>query len=305
MLLGIEVGGTKLQLGVASHGGAPIEEMARLPIDPSRGAEGILRQIASAGGQLVEKWDVTSLGVGFGGPVDRRRGIVTKSHQVAGWEGFDLGAWCLTHLGRPATIGNDCDVAALAEALYGAGRGAERVFFVTVGTGVGGGFVTEGQLQGVGRPAIAEIGHLRPGIECRSEDETVESRASGWGIETEAARCGRWGERPTARAVAQAAAEGNRMALEIMHRATETLGWAVAQVITILAPQLVVIGGGVSQAGEKLFFEPLRLQAARYVFPPLSGSYRIVPAALGEDVVVHGAIALAEQARQSRDGDGS
>jgi glucokinase len=98
----------------------------------------------------------------------------------------------------------------------------------------------------------------------------------------------------TAKMVAQAAADGNEIAREVLNHATQALGWAIAQVITLLAPGVVVVGGGVSLSGEQ-FFAPLREQAARYVFPPLAGSYEIAPARLGELVVVHGALALAAE----------
>ena len=94
----------------------------------------------------------------------------------------------------------------------------------------------------------------------------------------------------------QAAAEGNELAREVLGHAHEALGWAIAQTITLLAPEVVVVGGGVSLAGEQLFFAPLRKQVERYVFPPLAESYEIRPAELGELVVVQGALALAAAA---------
>ena len=100
----------------------------------------------------------------------------------------------------------------------------------------------------------------------------------------------------TAKDVALAALEGNRIAQEAMDAAVKTLGWAIAQVITIVAPEIVVVGGGVSLAGEELFFRPLRDYVEQYSFGPLRGSCEIVPAALGEEVVVHGAIAAAADA---------
>jgi glucokinase len=103
----------------------------------------------------------------------------------------------------------------------------------------------------------------------------------------------------TAKLVAQAAGEGNAIACEVLDHAVQALGWAIAQVITITAPEVVVVGGGVSLIGEPLFFAPLRTEVARYVFPPLAGSYRLVPAGLGELAVVHGAIALASAATRS------
>ena len=93
--------------------------------------------------------------------------------------------------------------------------------------------------------------------------------------------------------IAQAGTNGNRIALAALHQAHVALGWGIAQMVTLLSPHVVVIGGGVSLMGEELFFEPLRRQVRRFVFPPLADSVRLVPAELDEEVVVHGAIALA------------
>ncbi len=98
--------------------------------------------------------------------------------------------------------------------------------------------------------------------------------------------------------VAQAASEGNEVARDVLARACQALGWAVAQAITLVSPEVVVVGGGVSLAGETLFFAPLREQVDRYVFPPLLGKFRIAPAELGERVVVHGALAAAAASRR-------
>ena len=338
MFLGIEIGGTKLQLGVG-NGRGELAAVARCDVDPARGAAGILEQIEREGAALLRKQTIERIGIGFGGPCDSAAGVCTKSHQVAGWDGFPLVRWCRDTLGKPAVIGNDCDVAALAEARYGAGRGAGSVFYVTVGTGIGGGLVIVGKLHGAGRPAAAEIGHLRPGLPAESAEMTVESLASGPAIaaatiaritgqvsrpleairgnlehpsaselaqrmtdidDTEQEyindllnRCGDDADRLTAKLIAESAAEGNEIARSVLEHACLALGWGIAQAITLVAPEVVVIGGGVSLIGESFFFAPVRAAVSRYVFPSLANSYKIVPAALGELVVVHGAIALA------------
>lgn len=337
MFLGIEIGGTKLQLGVGQADGQ-LAALERLDVVPSDGAEGILRAIAETGPALIQRYQARRVGIGFGGPVDRDTGCVTTSHQIVGWDSFPLRSWCEQKLGIPVVLGNDCDSAALGEALFGAGQGSRRVFFVTVGTGIGGGFVVDGEIDGTERAAIAEIGHLRPGPNHRRADETVESVSSGWGIaalarqrvegwiaqslpglppqapkqspaeirqhlqslaemdrEFEAElllRCDGDLDGLTAKMIGQAAEEGNEVARQVVMHAVETLGWAIAQVVTLLAPQVVVVGGGVSLLGNSLFLEPLRRAAEAFVFPPLIGTYRIAPAALGEEVVVHGALAL-------------
>jgi glucokinase len=339
MYLGIEIGGTKLQLGVGDGQRAEFVDFVRADIVAEEGASAILRQIAELGRPLVKKHGVTRAGFGFGGPVDSAQGRVIKSHQVTGWENFHLAEWTQEELGVPAFLGNDCDAATLAEAFYGAGQGRQSVFFLTVGTGVGGGFVSHGRLHGQGRPAACEIGHLRPGLQAVDADQTVESLASGWGIAAAAQarldgevagggtswmrrepgenrvqlqrrladatesdarsiadllnRCDGQPSQLTARAVAEAAAAGNVLAQRVLAHSLDVLGWAIAQAITLLAPEVVVVGGGVSLMGETQFFTPLRAAVARFVFPPLRDSYTILPAALGESVVVHGAVWLA------------
>lgn len=343
MFLGIEIGGTKLQVGAGEGKAAELVALERADVNAARGAAGILEQIERAAAGVMQRMKIERIGIGFGGPVDARAGKAIKSHQVAGWDDFPLAAWCEARFGIPAVIGNDCDAAALAEAKFGAGRGAGSMFYVTVGTGVGGGFYADGRLFGGGRPAIAEIGHLRPGLHADSPEATVESLASGSGIAAAARariegdvsrsiqdwqrrgrqrrtvgfaqqiavadevddefkrdlldRAGGDLERITAKIVAQAATEGNELAAEVLDHGVRVLGWAVAQMITLLAPEKIVVGGGVSLIGEELFFEPLREYVDRYVFPPLADSFSIVPAALGDEVVVHGAVALAAGGR--------
>jgi glucokinase len=321
--LGIEIGGTKLQLGVGHGQGAELATLVRRDIDAARGATGILEQIEAETLRLLQRYEISRVGIGFGGPVDAAAGRAIISHQVAGWENFALADWCHNRLRLPAVVGNDCDVAALAEAQYGAGRDRQSVFYVTVGTGIGGGFVTGGALHGIGRPAVAEIGHLRPGPLAEDPSETVESIASGMGIAERAMeivrgtqrgaandangddgsdqadcrdlieRAGGHIETLTGKQVGHAAVAGNKVAVDVIHQASRVLGWAIAQTITLLAPEAVVIGGGVSLLGEDLFLNPVRESTKCFVFPPLVDSYQISPAALGELVVVHGAIALA------------
>ncbi|MFT7642174.1 MAG: glucokinase, partial [Pirellulaceae bacterium] len=172
-ILGIEIGGTKLQLGVGNSSSDSID-LERRDIVADGGAIGILEQIESCGRVLLQRNDVARIGVGFGGPVNPETGRTVTSHQISGWDDFPLTEWLQRTFDKPVVLGNDCDCAALAEAVYGAGQGSSRVFFLTVGTGVGGGFVIDGQLQGQGRPAIAEIGHLRPGLHAENSETTVE-----------------------------------------------------------------------------------------------------------------------------------
>ena len=319
MYLGIEIGGTKLQVGVAAGDGPPLTVLERISADPSGGARGILAQIEQIARPLRERFALKAVGIGFGGPVNAAAGRTIKSHQVDGWDDFPLVDWCQERLGLPGVLGNDSDLAGLAEALFGAGRGHKIVVYSNVGSGIGGAVVIDGQLHTGSTGVASEIGHLRPGPQAKCPEQTVESLASGWGIANTArtklqqiaasesadvadllARCDGLPERITTAMIAQAATEGNSLAHDVFAGAVRVYGWALAQVITLLAPSVIVIGGGVPLAGEALFFGPLREQVRRYTFPPLRDACQIVPAGLGEEVVVHGALALA--ARQSLNG---
>lgn len=342
MFLGIEIGGTKLQLGVGQGEGPPLVALERRRIDPAQGPAGILDQIIDAASPLIKRHGVRGAGFGFGGPIDAQAGRIVKSHQVAGWDDFPLADWCREKLGIPAVLINDSDAAGLAEARFGAGRGQRVVFYSNVGSGIGGALVINGQLFTGGSGIASEIGHLRPGLAADGPDQTVEALASGWAISAAAQarvagpishrigplvsgsrrsrgpesirqrliereeaderavgdlleRCDAQVERLSTDLLAQAAKEGNELARDVFRGATQAYGWALAQMITLLAPNIVVLGGGVSLAGEELFLAPVRAEVDRYVFPPLRGTFTIVPAALDEEVVVHGALARATE----------
>jgi glucokinase len=206
-------------------------------------------------------------------------------------------------------------MAGLGEAHFGAGRSKKIILYSNVGTGIGGALVINGQVYTGCRGIASEVGHLRPSVTADRAETTVEAVASGLAI-AEAAEAdqrlaaeiqrqsGATTGRLSAKLVAEAAAAGDDAALSILHRAIETYGWAIAQAITLVSPEVVVIGGGVSLIGKALFFEPLRKEVQRYVFPPLRGTYEVTPAALGEEVVVHGALALARALAEYGSTDG-
>lgn len=308
--LGIEIGGTKLQLGLG-QGDGRIAALRRLTVEPARGASGIRDQIVQAFPTLLEaagidRSAIAAAGVGFGGPVDAQDGRIDRSFQIEGWEGFPLAEWIRRELRiRAASVHNDADTAGLAESRFGAGRGLDPLLYITVGSGIGGALILHDRIyRGAGRGA-AEIGHLlvptgEPGV----WDE-LERIASGWGIARagqtafDAGRfvpVGHDGARPiTGVDVAEAARRGIPEASAIVSRAQEALGFAIAQAVALVAPRRIVIGGGVSMSGED-WFRGVREAVDRLAFPPFRGSFDIVPAALGEEVVVHGALALARDA---------
>jgi glucokinase len=324
MYLGIEIGGTKLQLGLGAGDGKLLslgdeQFVVRQTVTPANGAAGIRKQIEDAIPELLErssiaKSAVRAVGIGFGGPFDDATQRTIKSHQIDGWDDFPLTEWVAKLLGVPAVVGNDADVAGLGEALFGAGRGLSPVFYVTVGTGIGGGLILNGEIyRAVGRGA-AEIGHLKvldwsragtpmmvalenvasgPAIGLRARELAEEGEAAGSlvleYVEGDAAKV-------TGELVGRAAKRKDAFARRVLREATDAISEAICQTIALLCPRRVVIGGGVSLLGDELFFDPIRAAVAERVFPPFARLTDIVPAALGEEVVVHGAVALAQRA---------
>ena len=325
LFVGIEIGGTKLQLGLGTGAAAEVLALERDTVRlPGQAAE-IQQQILAGCDRLLRRAgvkpdQVAGCGVGFGGPVETSTGTITKSHQVAGWEQFRFTDWLQGQTGWPIVLHNDADAAAFAEALFGAGRGYDPVLYVTIGSGIGGGLVVGGQVyRGQGAGAV-EIGHLRPGGVPRRvplAGTTVESIASGFGL-TERARqlvadptlsarvgaadatglralCGGDPTRLDTRLIAQGARAGDPLCGDLLADATDTLAWGLSQAIALLNPARIVLGGGVSLLGEETFFAPVRRAVGEQVFVPFRGLAEIVPAQLGEEMVVHGALALARQ----------
>jgi glucokinase len=320
-LLGIEIGGTKLQLG-AARDDEGLSVLERRDVEPARGAPAILDQIRDAYRSLLDRMSLSpgqlrGVGVGFGGPVDVARGRIQTSYQVPGWTGFPLGEWIAENLGAAAVaVQNDADTAGLAESRLGAGVGCSPLLYLTIGSGIGGALILDGQIyRGAGLGAV-EIGHIEVLDRSRTIPQVVqlEEIASGFGIANDARKeaieqlsQGRrdWivlreaqedPRRITAEIVARAAIDGDERAEAILGRARQAVAFALRQAIALLAPRRIILGGGVSLIGERHWFEPIRELVAAEVFPPFRGSYEIVPAALGEEVVVHGALALARDA---------
>lgn len=310
--IGIEIGGTKLQAAVVS---APGEILLRVaaPIDPTAGAAGLRDVLAGRLAELLAAWKTDprhepprAAGVGFGGPVDRERGIVAASFHVDGWNGFPLGAWLAERLGgMPAVLENDTNAAALAEATVGAGRGARRVFYTNSGSGIGGGFVVDGGLYHGRGPGEMELGHLR----LRPEGGILEDVASGWAIDRAAraeaathptgivALCAR-GAPASARDVSAAAAAGDAAACGILDAAARHYALALSHMTHLLNPDVVVLGGGVAEIGTAWRDRVARFLQG-YLMAPMQPGPDVRLAALGRDVVPVGAALVALRAQAS------
>lgn len=295
--VGIEIGGTKLQL-VAGRPGL-IQDRQRSAVDVKRGAVGIREQIEKVLPELVKKWDAQAVALGFGGPVDRCNGRIARSHQIEGWSGFEIRKW-LAELSRTEiVIDNDANMAALGEATLGVGKDNNPVYYVTLGSGVGGGLVVDGRIYHGSAPGEAEIGHLR----LDREGTIVEQRCSGWAVDR-AIR-----ERATgalrkmigdkvggeARHLAAALKVNDQSAREILEQTAETLAFALSHVLHLFHPQIIILGGGLSLVGE-----PLRAAVAKALdastMEVFRGTTRVQLAELGEDAVPMGCLVAAASA---------
>jgi glucokinase len=287
MFLGLEMGGTKLQL-VAGSARGEITRRWRHSVDREAGASGIREQITKWLPEAVAEWDPRAVGIGFGGPVDWRGGCIARSHQISGWSGVPLAEWA---------VDNDANVAALGEAHCGNGRGAGTVFYITLGSGVGGGLVVDGRIYHGARPGESEIGHLR----LDKSGTLVEERCSGWAVDRRVREAialhpgsplalsageARSGE---ARFLAAALEEGDAVAKAILSELADNL---------VMHPERVVIGGGLALMGE-----PLRSAVAEAMKAYLMEAFHPGPAVflagLREDAVPVGALLLAAEAARS------
>jgi glucokinase len=305
LYLGIEIGGTKLQLVLGGET-ARIGHRLRIEVEPAHGAAGIRQQIEHALPKLTTDRSVEAAAVGFGGPVDWNSGTICRSHQIEGWSGFDLRQWLQQLTGAPVLVDNDANVAALGEAKFGAGMGCNPVFYVTLGSGVGGGLVTDGSIYHGASPGEAEIGHIR----LDRKGTTIESRCSGWAMDgriIEAKRRAPHGLLSRlvgdaiggeARHLAKAVQQGDAAAEAILIQLADDLAFGLSHVVHLLHPQVIILGGGLAGVGE-----PLRAKVENSLRPHVMKAFRPGPkvalSALGEDAVPVGALVLAQRLSKS------
>jgi glucokinase len=297
--IAIEIGGTKLQICSGTEDGRVLERR-RFPVQPDAGAAGIRARIAETLPAMIGSWRPRAVGVGYGGPVERPTGRIVKSHHVPGWDGFPLGEWLAGMTDLPVIVDNDANVAALGEAILGAGRGCDPVFYVTAGSGVGGGLVCGGRLYHGSGAGEAEIGHLRIG----PAGGIVEDACSGWSLDRQvraaaaASPEGPLAERVRAdpgheaRHLAAAIAEGDPLATRILDGAARTLGLALSHVAHLVHPEIIVLGGGVSLSGEP-WRRAVAAHLRHFLMAALHPGPRVALSALREDAVPVGALALA------------
>ena len=298
MILGIEIGGTKLQLVLGDEAGK-ISERRRLHVDPAKGAAGIRSQIEKTVEELTQGRRILRVGVGFGGPVDWKTGRICVSHHVEGWSGFDMAGWLSGVAGAPVVVENDANVAALGEALRGAGVGYNPVFYVTLGSGVGGGLAVDGRVYHGAKPGEAEIGHVR----LDRNGTIVEDRCAGWAVDR---RIRELKEKEPesllgkltgqvvggeAKYLTPALQQGDLAAKRLLQEVTEDLAFGLSHVVHLFHPEIIILGGGLSKVGE-LFRAGVESNLQRFMMEAFLPGPKVVLAALGEDAVPVGALLL-------------
>ena len=318
-ILGIDIGGTKLAVGVADGDGRLLAD-ARRPSAAVDGPDAMIarvvemsREVVAAAGIRTEQ--VERIGIGCGGPLDPWRGVVRNALNNPGWIDVPIVAKVEAALGRPAFLDNDANAAALGEHRFGAGRGIENLVYLTVSTGVGGGVIAAGRLLQGENGNAAELGHISVDVDGRpchcGAVGCLETYCSGTAIAARARERLAGGDAPSvlrdvpsdqldAEAVARAAAGGDAVASEVWDETTHRLGAGIVSIIHAFNPRLVIVGGGVAQAGDQLL-EPVRRVVAERAMPWLREVVEVVPAALGDATGILGAVAVALDGPAARD----
>ncbi|MFL5673792.1 MAG: ROK family protein, partial [Chloroflexota bacterium] len=310
LVLALDIGGTKLAAGVVAADGRVLS-MATIPSRVEEGPDAMIarhldlaREMVRAAG--IELASVRAVGIACGGPLDPSTGVIQSPPNLPGWDDVPLVRTVAAALGRPTVVDNDATAGALAEWWFGAGRaGSIRdLVYLTISTGIGGGLILDGRVYRGAALNAGELGHLTVDYRGRlcgcGRRGCLEAYASGSSIARRAREALDAGEssslsdRPVVRAedVAEAAAAGDPLAVRIWDETTEILGSAVANILDIFDPELVVLGGGVTRAGPQLL-EPVRRIGLRDAMPPAARAADVVLSALGDELGVVSAASVA------------
>lgn len=310
ILLALDFGGTKHAAAIAVAGEAQWQayQRASAPVNSNREAD--LQVMRSLIKTVLNGASPAAVGVSFGGPVNFTTGTVRLSHHVPGWQNTPLQQLLEAEFGIPVRIDNDANAAALGEQRFGAGRGYNDLLYVTVSTGVGGGWILNGRPWRGFAGMAGEIGHIvvdpqGPLCLCGKRG-CVERLASGPYMAQQVREV--LLQQPdrdsilrslvnhdlnqlTAIHISQAAAQADPVAQAVLQRSAWALGVGIGNVANLINPQCFILGGGVTKAGG-LFWQTLRQTACETALPEVQ--FEIVPAALGDDAPLWGAIVLAE-----------
>lgn len=310
-LIGIEIGGTKLQIAIGDENGN-LYSVHRGKVEKGWQSTEILDWIIKRTEEMISETSSEEkplgIGIGFGGPVDSEKGAVLTSHQVAGWQGYPLKEKFEKEFSIPAIVANDANASGWAEYVCGAGKGTRNFFYMNIGSGIGGALIIDGKLydgQGFG---AGEVGHTYVPDwtrEVQGAFDKLENLCSGWNIEKRLRKPGYVPESSllfskaggniesyTCMLLAECAREGDSFAISELDRVSQSLSIAISNVITLFHPEKIALGGGVSLMGD-ILIDRIREKVEQIVFGPFKGKYEILPCALGEQVVLVGAILLA------------
>ncbi|MDB5085868.1 MAG: hypothetical protein JWN30_2754 [Bacilli bacterium] len=308
-VIGVDLGGTSIKVAAVSLTGS-IAAKDELATEADQGAAHVLGRIAGAAraAAAAAGWgweEIAGVGVGMPAFLDFSTGVVEEAVNL-GWKDVAAGEELAKLLAKPIEFNNDANVAALGEAWVGGGAGKRHVLAVTLGTGVGGGIIIDGKLYSGVNGMAGEIGHLvldPDGELCGcGHHGCVETECSATAILREAKRAVEAGEqtalsklpRITAKAVFDLAKDGDETCKRIVGRMVDRLGYSLALVANLLNPEVIVIGGGLSLAGDILYV-PLRAVFERYALTRVSRAVSLRPATLGNDAGVLGAAKLVLQ----------
>lgn len=276
--LAIDIGGTKFSMALFENERMAARESG--PTDREGGRDWLLARLEPVAHNWKREYGFDRCGIGFGGPVDFDRQVVALSTHVGGWKDFALPRHIQESLNVPAVMDNDANTGALGEAIYGAGRNAQSLFYMTLSTGIGGGIMIDNAICRGADSYAGEIGHLtiRPdGPECLCGARGCFERMCS----------GLWLERDHGRAAKELLQDP-----AFVERYVVDLALGLKAAIMLLNPARIVIGGGIGKAGEALF-APLRRELRRQITEWSRARIDVVPAALGDDSVLYGALALA------------
>lgn len=274
----LDIGGTKFTAALF-EGGRLMRRETRAT-DRAGGRPWMIRQIAGIGHEWRREAPFEAIGIGFGGPVDFAAQQVVLSTHVGGWQGFDLPGWAQREFQAPVLMDNDANAGALGEGTHGAGQGVRPLFYMTLSTGIGGGILLD---TGVYRGAdsyAGEIGHLN----VRPDGPACLCGSNGC---LERMCCGLWLERDYGRPAKELLGEP-----AFVSRYVADLARGLKAAVMLLNPGRIVIGGGISKAGEALF-QPLRAELRSQITSWSRARIDVEPAALGDDSVLWGAYELA------------
>jgi len=315
-IIGVDLGGTNIAAGAMPTDGTREIGMRMAPTHSEEGAEAVVDRIARMIEDVIaqtqaetgaDRSDFLGVGIGSPGPLDRARGIVIVSPNLA-WRNFPLRDEVSKRVSLPAALDNDANCATLGEWWCGAAKGGRNVVGITIGTGIGGGLIFDGKLYHGSSDGAGEIGHTTidpTGRRCKCGNYgCLEAYASGPAIAERAREelevdgdsillemVEGDASRITAQIVFEASKRGDVVATQVVRDTAHFLGVGVSNLINVLNPDIVVIAGGVTQAGD-LLFDPLRAEIKRRAFKSLVDACRVVPGALPLSAGVVGAVAI-------------